>query len=123
MRHHLLARQVRPAGPRGQCGATSQQLSDDGSTAVYTKFDQIYASYSPYTTTCPAGVTSGISSDGDLLISLGSSGCTIVNWFLHDGSCQKTGDDKFRLDGDGEAGEVAIMYNGGAQWEFQKCKK
>lgn len=104
-----------------ECNASIQHLSNDGSDAVEAKFAAIYASYGPYTADCPEGVTSGLSSDGDLLVSLGDSGCTVVNWFLHDGSCQKTGDDKFRWQGDGESPPVAAVNPGGASWEFQKC--
>jgi hypothetical protein len=108
-------------GSAEECGATDQHLSSDASAAVEAKFDVIYSSYGPYTDACPDGVTSGLSADGDLLVSLGASGCTVVNWLLHDGSCQKTGDDKFRWKGDGETPAVAFINPGGASWEFQKC--
>ena len=108
-------------GSAEQCGATKQHVSSDASAAVKAQFDAIYAAYGLYSGSCPSGVSSSLSGDGDLLISLGTSGCTVVNWFLHDGSCKKTGDDKFRWKGDGETPAVGFVNGGGGSWEFQKC--
>jgi hypothetical protein len=105
------------------CGATIQQVSDDGSQAVLDKFAAIYAAHGPYESGCPTDVTSGLDPvDNDLVITLDGSGCTIVDWFLHDGSCQTTGDDRFRWQGDGETPSVASFDpTAGGTWQFQKC--
>jgi hypothetical protein len=83
----------------------------------------IFAKYGPYDASCPAGVVASISADSDLLLNLSNSDCEIVDWFLHDGSCKDDeGSNKFRWQGDGQGDQVAIIYNNGAQYEFQKCK-
>lgn len=105
------------------CNASPSDASKDIKDAplAKAKLQQIYGTYGPYQPSCPPHVTSGLSPDGDLLITLTDSHCRIVNWFLHDGSCQQTGDDKFRWQNDGELEQVAIIYDRGARWEFQKC--
>jgi hypothetical protein len=114
------------------CGddASSGNVSDDEGGVGVTYYNTILSENSltdaSFSDDCPTGASASTTADGSLQLTL--SGCSIIGWLLHDGSCQAVdGTTKFRYDSkntelDAQTSGPEVPTSVGGVFIFDDCK-